>query len=580
MFRWTGSWLTIFTTPDPVASEQITDRRADPADRPAQPLPHGRDRELRARSRLRLDRPDRSSSAPQPNAFAAQVEAGGHGGAVAGRARRGERLLRGRATSCSASRCSAARWRRRSRRCRASPASPASTTGCATARRLRRDGRHRHGRRQPDHPLRQRSEPAEQRRAGGDRARAADERLGHPPACPCGSSQFPQADLQSRRGCRRSATASATYLAFRHALLRPLPGETELTAWRPGAERRPRRADGGVVGLPRRHPHLLQRADRQRGLSRHRAAAGERQPPGPAAGLSAAAGAGLERHARGAADAERPPADDLARRPADPEQAGPGQQPQVFEVDLPTTIGAPDMVVADVVPSKLPLLDPPPGSTFWLAGKVAGIKPGDRLLLANVSAITAQTLGDYVWIKVAKLTPGTDPLGNTITQVTFTTLSGSRSPQRTGGEVRAVEEPAVRAAVALPELPRRSPPPPPTSPRSPAASSPAASCSSTWRTARSRTLREDGDRGGGRRCSSWPRSPLEMVEFAGDRRRRLLSATSTTSRRPPTMAAVASAATTAGATAVASEAATCGGSAGVRHDRRLVPGDHRCDRGG
>ena len=35
------------------------DRRAHPADRPAQPLPHGRDRELRARSGLHLDRPDR-----------------------------------------------------------------------------------------------------------------------------------------------------------------------------------------------------------------------------------------------------------------------------------------------------------------------------------------------------------------------------------------------------------------------------------------------------------------------------------------------------------------------------------------
>ena len=40
-FRWTGSWLTIFTTPEPVASEQIDRRRAHRADRPAQPLPHG-----------------------------------------------------------------------------------------------------------------------------------------------------------------------------------------------------------------------------------------------------------------------------------------------------------------------------------------------------------------------------------------------------------------------------------------------------------------------------------------------------------------------------------------------------------
>jgi hypothetical protein len=241
--------------------------------------------------------------------------------------------------------------------------------------------------------------------------------------CPCGEFQFPQATC-NMSGLPQVSYRVGDFTSFRYELLVPLPGETELTAWRPGAsgdlamqmvewwayladiltfynERIANEAYLGTAQLPESVNHLVQ-------LLGYR--------PKPALGSKGQLAALLTPSAR-------PPMTIPAGLQVQ-SKPGPGQQPQVFEVDLPTTIGTPDMVVADVAPSNLPLLDPTTANTFWLAGKVSGVKPGDRLLLANVSAITTQTLVDYVWIKIAKLTPGTDPLGNTITEVAFTPLSG------------------------------------------------------------------------------------------------------------------------------------------------------------
>ena len=62
--------------------------------------------------------------------------------------------------------------------------------------------------------------------------------------------------------------------------------------WHLAADRgqRPRPASPGLVGLHRRHPDLLQRADRQRGLPRNRHPRDERPPAGRPARLPAAAG--------------------------------------------------------------------------------------------------------------------------------------------------------------------------------------------------------------------------------------------------------------------------------------------------
>ena len=241
--------------------------------------------------------------------------------------------------------------------------------------------------------------------------------------CPCGAFQFPQATC-NMSGLPQVSFRVGDFTSFRYELLVPLPGETELTAWRPGAsgdlamqmvewwayladiltfynERIANEAYLGTALLPESVNHIVQ-------LLGYR--------PKPALGSKGQVAALLTPSAR--LPLTIPAGLQIQSKP------GPGKPPQVFEVEAPTTIGAPDMVVADVVPTNQPLLDAS-GGVFWLAGKVSSLKAGDRLLLANASAITAQTLADYAWIKIANLTPGTDPLGNTVTEVGFTTLSGT-----------------------------------------------------------------------------------------------------------------------------------------------------------
>ncbi|WP_050420611.1 hypothetical protein [Bradyrhizobium tropiciagri] len=110
---------------------------------------------------------------------------------------------------------------------------------------------------------------------------------------------------------------------------------------------------------------------------------------------------------------------------------GPGQTPQVYEVDKATSIGAPDLVIADVVPTDLHLTGP--GPVLWLAGKVSGIKAGDRLLLITAASLVDQTLGDYSWIKITGVTAATDPLGRPVTQLAFSSLT---APVRDGAQAR------------------------------------------------------------------------------------------------------------------------------------------------
>ena len=241
--------------------------------------------------------------------------------------------------------------------------------------------------------------------------------------CPCGAFHFPQATC-NLSGLPQISFRVGDFTSFRYELLVPLSGETELNAWRPGAsgdlamqmvewwayladiltfynERIANEAYLGTALLPESVNHLVQ-------LLGYR--------PKPALGAKGQLAALLTPSAR--TPLIIPAGLQIQSKP------GPGQQPQVFEVDQATTVGAPDLVVADVVLSDLPLLGAG-GTTLWLAGKVTSLKAGDRLLLTKATAITAQTLGDWAWIKVVKTTPTTDPLGAAVTAVAFTQLSGS-----------------------------------------------------------------------------------------------------------------------------------------------------------
>jgi predicted phage baseplate assembly protein len=236
-------------------------------------------------------------------------------------------------------------------------------------------------------------------------------------ACPCGTVVFPWV-ICNPDSLSTIAYRSGDYLAFRHRLLQALPGETQLPAWRPGAqgdlavqmmewwayladiltfynERLANESFLTTAVLPESVNHLVQ-------------VLGYR--PRPALGASGTLAAILAKNAR--LPLTLPAGLQIQSKP------WPGQQPQVFELDQQTTVTAPDVIVANVVPSRQPLL----GSNFvWLAGKVTGIKAGDRYLLINTTALTAGTIIASAWITVSKTSAVTDPLGAPVTQVEFST---------------------------------------------------------------------------------------------------------------------------------------------------------------
>ena len=71
---------------------------------------------------------------------------------------------------------------------------------------------------------------------------------------------------------------------------------------------------------------------------------------------------------------------------------GPGQQPQIFELNVATTVQKPAMPYQRrPAPASAPLLSAD-GTTLRLAGKVGSIKAGERLLLVNAGAVTGGTV--------------------------------------------------------------------------------------------------------------------------------------------------------------------------------------------
>jgi hypothetical protein len=242
-------------------------------------------------------------------------------------------------------------------------------------------------------------------------------------ACPCETIPFPQI-VCNPANLPAIGYRVGTYLSFRHRLLQSLPGEVALTVWQPGAEgdlavqmvewaaylsdiltfyneRIANEAYLGTALLPASVNHLVQ-------LLGYR--------PRPALGARAKLAAVLSTGAR--PPVAVPKGLQVKSKPA------PGQQPQVFELDQDSTVTAPDLISAVVSPANRPLLAPG-GGALWLAGKVSGIKNGERLLLIDAAALTAQTVTDYAWIGVTGSSPQTDPLGNAVTQVSFSAVTSS-----------------------------------------------------------------------------------------------------------------------------------------------------------
>jgi hypothetical protein len=260
-------------------------------------------------------------------------------------------------------------------------------------------------------------------------------------ACPCGVVSHPWVVFNPPNQ-PTIAYRVGDYAAFRHALLRALPGETELTqtangqttqVWRPGAdgdlgvqllewwayladvltfynERLATQAYLGVADLPESVNRLIQ-------------ILGYRPRPGIGASGVLAAILGSSK------PITLPQGFKVQSKP------GPGQSPQIFELSAATTLQPPSKVAARTAPaSTSATLLTPDGTGVWLAGTVAGIKPGDQLLLVNSDAVTGGAIGAYAWARVASSQPGKNAYGDPVTMVSFTeALEGFPANAAAGG---------------------------------------------------------------------------------------------------------------------------------------------------
>jgi hypothetical protein len=250
--------------------------------------------------------------------------------------------------------------------------------------------------------------------------------LVHQGPCPCGLPHFP-VEVCNAPGLPVIAYRVGDYLAFRDKLLRPAAGETQLTNWQPGAqgdlavqmvewwayladiltfynERIANESYLDTAILPESVNHLVQ-------LLGYR--------PRPALGAKVTLAGLLAANAR--VPVALPQGMQVQSKP------GPGTSPQVFELDSASQLQSPDLISADVVPTNQFLLAnaaaPTAANTLWLAGKVSGIKPADRLLLINAQALAGSpSIADYAWITVTATQNTTNPLGNAVTAVSFTPI--------------------------------------------------------------------------------------------------------------------------------------------------------------
>jgi hypothetical protein len=253
--------------------------------------------------------------------------------------------------------------------------------------------------------------------------------------CPCGEFVHP-APISNVAGLSAIAYRVGDYTSFREALLRALPGEVSLTAtqaqsdgtsavvqlWRPGA------TGDLAVQMMEWWAYLadiltfynqraasqayLRTADQSITVNRLVRLLGYRPKPGIGAEGSVAA------LMNGTATFTLPQGFQIQSKP------GPGLQPQIFEVNLATTIQSPDMAAIGptyAAPSYSSLLSED-GVSVLLSGVVTSVKANDQLLLLQQGWNGAAN-NQYSLVKVQKTAPEQDPWGNTNTRVTFSSVS-------------------------------------------------------------------------------------------------------------------------------------------------------------
>jgi len=207
------------------------------------------------------------------------------------------------------------------------------------------------------------------------------------PICPCDDHRV--TPPTNPAGLPSIAFRYGAYREFRRALLTRRDGETALLGWRPGGA-----GDLGVMMVEWwayladiltfyneriANQDYLRTADRPQSVNRLIKLLGYR--PRPAIGATGT----LAALVTPGQSATLPKGLQFKSKP------GPGQQPQTFELDADTKIGAPDAVPARLVETLLA----PDGAALWLPGQVKGFTVGEVLLLRapdpaeNVAATVA-----------------------------------------------------------------------------------------------------------------------------------------------------------------------------------------------
>jgi len=252
--------------------------------------------------------------------------------------------------------------------------------------------------------------------------------------CPCGTFVHPTV-IFNPPGQNIIAYRVGDYTSFRHALLQSLPGETELSSTQEGVTTQIWRPTGhGDLALQMMEwwAYLADILTFYNQRIANQAYLGTADLPESVNGLVRLLGyrprPGLGATGTLAALANTPLPFTLPQRFAIQSKPGPGQQPQVFELQADTIVGVTPAgpvspaqllgaVTAQIPPSTQPALqgatiDKP--FTLTLNGTSSAVKKGDEVLILPTDR---STVGNFALATVTNVTPVNDPTLGAITNI-------------------------------------------------------------------------------------------------------------------------------------------------------------------
>ena len=241
--------------------------------------------------------------------------------------------------------------------------------------------------------------------------------------CPCDEFTHPEV-LFNPPGREAIDYRVGDFITFRRALLQSLVNETELTQWRPSAKQ------DLALQLVEWWAYLVDILTFYNERIANESYLRTADLPESVQGLIQILGyrprPGISARGVVAALINAPKPFTLPQGFQIQSKPGPGKQPQIFELDVATSVKSLDNVAAK------PIADPKllTGASVLLKGSVTTVKVDDRLLLIEKG--WSGTNKQYALVIVQQVQPEIDPEGNKNTRVTFTrtpTLGSAKAQQ-------------------------------------------------------------------------------------------------------------------------------------------------------